>query len=88
MTDVRFAIIAPNEERIARRARDIAIANDVVVEARAIIDTNLVQSSVLADKARESIKARLADAVTTVKPLFVHNTPKLSLFYTEGTQKR
>ncbi|BEG78169.1 MULTISPECIES: monovalent cation/H(+) antiporter subunit G [Pseudomonadota] len=84
LTDVRFAIIAPNEERIARRARDIAIANDVVVEARAIIDTNLVQSSVLADKARESIKARLADAVTTVKPLFVHNTPKLSLFYTEG----
>lgn len=84
LESVRFAIIPPHEELVARRAKDIALANGLAVEARTIIDANLTQTAAMAEQAREMSRAQLAEAVTTVQTLFADGTPKLALFYTEG----
>ncbi len=81
---VRLAITAPHEETLARRALSIARGNGVPVEAKAIIDTKMIETFASADRGLDTIKAQLADAVAAVQALCAKEDTKLSLFYTEG----
>lgn len=81
---VRFAIVAPHEAMVARRALGIAHGSGVAVEARAIIDAGPNRPEAAADALRDAMRARLADAVATVQALVGSATARFSLFYTEG----
>lgn len=81
---VRFAIIAPDETVIAQRALDIGQQHDVPVQARALIDRNVLDHCASPEKTREQIKHRLADAIGRVETRFAQAGVKLSMFYSEG----
>jgi len=88
MEGVRFAIIAPDETVIAQRALDIGQQHDLPVQARALIDRNVVDHAASPEKTREQIKHRLADAIGRVETRFAQAGVRLSMFYSEGDAQK
>lgn len=84
MEGVRFVIIAPDETVVAQRALDISRRNDLPVQARALIDRDVLEHATSPEKTREQIKHRLADAIGRVETRFAQAGVRLSMFYSEG----
>ena len=82
---VRFAVIAPDAGRVARRAQALAAARSVPLTGVAVIDEGClgVVRSPDAD-AREVIRARLAEAVAETRAATAGSGVPLSLSYEEG----
>ena len=81
---VRFAVMPPHDMQVARRSLEIARANGIAVQARAIVDAERVDPGSAPDRMRDTVRSRLAEAVEGVQRLFEHEAVKLSVFYSEG----
>lgn len=79
---VRFAVIAPEASRVARRAQALAAARRVSLTGVAVIDESYLGSPD-AD-AREAIRARLAEAIAETRAATAGSSVPLSLSYEEG----
>lgn len=88
LTSVRFAIIAPHEISVASRALSIAgkawDGTSLPIEARAVVDAHVIATAHYADQTRQTIKDRLADAVSSVEREAASRGQTLNLLYSEG----
>jgi monovalent cation/proton antiporter MnhG/PhaG subunit len=82
---VRFAVIAPDAGRIARRAQMLAAARNVPLTGVAVIDEGAIGLVRSPDAdAREVIRARLAEAVAETRAATAGSKVPLALSYEEG----
>jgi monovalent cation/proton antiporter MnhG/PhaG subunit len=82
---VRFAVIAPDAGRVARRAQALAAARNVPLTGVAVIDESLIGAAESPETdVREVIRARLAKAVAETRAATAGSAVPLSLSYEEG----